>query len=209
MSAHPEVPEAAESVFGDRIVGARRFVAFLGEHGVERGVIGPREVVRLWDRHILNSAVLTELIPSAAMVIDVGSGGGFPGVPIALARPDVGISLVEPTARRIAWLQEIVEHLELDNVTIIRGRAEEVDIKPADIVTARAVAPLAKLARWCLPLVKPNGHLLALKGASATDEVQRDKYGVRKAGGRDVEVVQCGAGLLETPTTVVSVRRRG
>ncbi|MGH3466949.1 MAG: 16S rRNA (guanine(527)-N(7))-methyltransferase RsmG, partial [Thermocrispum sp.] len=146
---------------------------------------------------------------AGAFVVDVGSGGGFPGVPVAVARADVTVTLLEPMARRVDWLQEVVGTLGLEHVTVLRGRAEEnatrAAIGVADVVTARAVAPLAKLAGWCLPLVRPGGRLLALKGASVTDEVDRDAAAVRKAGGASVDVIRCGEAVLDVPTTVVAV----
>lgn len=203
------VPPEAQRLFGENTESAARFVDLLAERGVERGVIGPREIDRLWDRHVLNSAVLAELIPAEATVVDVGSGGGFPGVPLALARPDIEVTLLEPMARRIQWLTEVVDELGLTNVVVVRGRAEEKAIRTrlgeADIVTARAVAPLARLAEWCLPLVRAGGLLLALKGASAAEEVQRDASTVRKVGGESIDVVQCGVDVVETPTTVVVI----
>lgn len=203
------VPPEAQQLFGENTESAARFVDLLAERGVERGVIGPREIDRLWGRHVLNSAVLAELIPAEAIVVDVGSGGGFPGVPLALARPDIEVTLLEPMARRIQWLTEVVDELGLTNVVVVRGRAEEKTIRTqlgeADIVTARAVAPLARLAEWCLPLVRAGGLLLALKGASAAEEVQRDASTVRKVGGESIDVVQCGVDVVETPTTVVVI----
>src|SRR5437868_13263360 len=165
-TAHPVAPPAATHLFGARLPLAVRFAELLARHGVERGLIGPREVDRLWDRHVLNSAVIGERIPEGARVVDVGSGAGFPGVPLAIARPDLSIVLLEPMARRVDWLAEVAEKLELP-ITIVRGRAEERPVREqlggADIVTARAVAPLARLADWCLPLVRPDGFLVALK----------------------------------------------
>jgi 16S rRNA (guanine527-N7)-methyltransferase len=201
---------AAEQLFGERLPFAERFVALLTEHGVARGLIGPREVDRLWDRHVLNSAAIAELMPESATVTDVGSGAGLPGVPLAIARPDLRITLLEPMARRVTWLTEVVDELGLD-VRVVRGRAEEPGTRqavgPADVVTARAVAPLAKLAGWCLPLVAPGGWLMALKGESANEELARDADQVRRAGGVEQSVVTCGADLLPVPTTVVLVRR--
>jgi 16S rRNA (guanine527-N7)-methyltransferase len=200
----------AERLFGTRLPLAERYVDLLTEHGVVRGLIGPREVDRLWQRHMLNSAVVAELIPDGATVIDVGSGAGLPGVPLALARPDLRLTLLEPMARRVAWLTEVVAKLKID-VSIVRGRAEEPVIRQrlgqVDVVTARAVAPLAKLADWCLPLVRPSGQLLALKGESASEELERDADLVRRAGGIEQSVVCCGVGVVPVPTTVIAVRR--
>ena len=204
------VPEVAGRVFGDGLDGAVRYAELLREHGVERGLIGPREVDRLWDRHLLNSAVIAERVPGGATVVDVGSGAGLPGIPLALARPDLEITLVEPMARRVEWLDEVVDELGLD-IAVVRGRAEERSIRRrlgvVDVVTARAVAPLGRLAGWCLPLLREGGMMLALKGASARDEVTRDAVAVARAGGSEPEVSECGVGLLETPTTVVIVDR--
>jgi 16S rRNA (guanine527-N7)-methyltransferase len=204
------VARSAESVFGAHLPLAERLVDLLTEHGVPRGLIGPREVDRLWDRHVLNSAVLSELIPDGSTVVDVGSGAGLPGIPLAIARPDLQVTLLEPMARRVAWLTEVAEELDID-LRIERGRAEEPDVRrrigPADVVTARAVAPLAKLAGWCLPLVRPGGWLMALKGESASEELARDADLVRRAGGTEQSVVVCGADVLPVPTTVVLVRR--
>jgi 16S rRNA (guanine527-N7)-methyltransferase len=207
---HDTTSSAARRLFGDRLPLAERFVALLTEHGVSRGLIGPREVDRLWDRHVLNSAVIAELVPESATMVDVGSGAGLPGIPLAIARPDLRMTLLEPMARRIAWLTEVVDELGID-IEIRRGRAEEPDVRQAvggvDVVTARAVAPLAKLAGWCLPLAAPGGVLLALKGESANEELARDADLVRRAGGIEQSVVTCGADLLPVPTTVVLVRR--
>ena len=182
----------------------------LERYGVERGLIGPREVERLWDRHLLNSAVIGERIEPGVRVIDVGSGAGFPGVPLAIARPDLDLVLVEPMARRADWLNEVAETLKLD-VTVMRGRAEETALRgrvgAADVVTSRAVAPLARLAGWCLPLAREGGMMLAVKGASARDEVARDATAVARVGGGAPTVSECGVGVLETPTTVVRVER--
>jgi 16S rRNA (guanine527-N7)-methyltransferase len=200
----------AERLFGSHLPLAQRYADLLTEQGVPRGLIGPREVGRLWQRHILNSAVVAELIPRDATVVDVGSGAGLPGIPLALARPDLRITLLEPMARRVTWLSEVVAELDID-VRIVRGRAEEPEIRRqvggADVATARAVAPLAKLVGWCLPLVQPGGLLLALKGESAGEELARDADLVRRAGGTEQSVVCCGAGVLPVPTTVILVRR--
>lgn len=204
----PPVPVVAEGVFGARADDAARFVAMLSGDGVERGVIGPREVDRLWERHLLNSAVLGEVIPPGCRVLDVGSGAGLPGIALALARPDLTIALLEPMARRVDWLQEVVEGLDLP-IEVHRGRAEDRPVSSDwDVVAARAVAPLGRLTRWCLPLARPAGQLVALKGASAREEVSRDRAEIRRAGGDGIQVVECGASLLEPPATVVIVSRR-
>ncbi|MGH3868055.1 MAG: 16S rRNA (guanine(527)-N(7))-methyltransferase RsmG [Pseudonocardiaceae bacterium] len=200
----------AQAVFGDRYPLAERYAALLAGSGVGRGLIGPREADRLWERHLLNSAVLGELVPEGARVLDVGSGAGLPGIPLALARPDLAIVLLEPMARRVVWLEEVVAVLGLA-ISVHRGRAEDQWVRDElggnDIVTARAVAPLGRLAGWCLPLVAPGGRLLAVKGVSAEQEVVRDLDTVRTAGGVVVEIMRCGATIVQPPTTVIVVSR--
>jgi 16S rRNA (guanine527-N7)-methyltransferase len=207
---HVEPPPAAAAVFGDRLDLARRYVAHLAGTGVERGLLGPHEAPRMWERHVLNCAVVAELLPDGARVVDLGSGAGLPGIPLVLARPDLSVVLVEPLARRVDWLREVVEDLGL-SVRVERGRAEEPGVRGrwegADVVTARAVAPLARLAEWALPLLRPAGSLLALKGESAATEVARDAPAVRKLGGGDPRVVRCGVGVVDPPSTVVVVER--
>ncbi len=209
MQLHGESPIAA-SVFGGRLALARRYATHLVTTGVERGLVGPREAPRVWERHLLNCAVVAELLPDGARVVDLGSGAGLPGIPLALARPDISVVLVEPLARRVDWLREVVEDLGLP-VEIERGRAEEPGVRArwegADVVTARAVAPLARLAGWALPLLRTGGSLLALKGASAADEVTRDAGAVRRLGGAVPRVVRCGTGVVDPPSTVVVVER--
>lgn len=206
----PGTEVIADRLFGDRRPLANRYVELLAEQGVLRGLIGPREADRLWDRHVLNSAAVAELLPAESTLVDVGSGAGLPGIPLAIARPDLRITVLEPMARRIAWLTEVIGELGLD-VRIMRGRAEDPavrrDLPAQDAATARAVAPLAKLAGWCLPLVRPGGALMALKGESANEELARDADSVRGAGGVDASVVQCGADVLAEPTTVIVIRR--
>lgn len=206
----PPPPPSAGSVFGDRLALAARYVEHLAGSGVERGLIGPREHGRLWDRHVLNCAVLGELVPGGAKVVDVGSGAGLPGIPLALARPDLRIVLVEPLARRVDWLDEVVEDLGL-SIAVERGRAEESAVlrrwEGADVVTARAVGPLARLTGLCLPLVRRGGSMLALKGASVTEEIERDRSAVRAFGGGDPRILECGSGIVDPPTTVVAIER--
>src|SRR5262245_36061264 len=165
---------AADRLFGDRLTLAIAYARLLVTDGVTRGLIGPREAPRIWDRHLLNCAAVAELVPSGARVVDVGSGAGLPGIVLAVARPDVEVVLVEPLARRTVFLDAAVSALDLDRTTVVRARAEELApvrgrprIDRAEIVTARAVAPLDRLAAWCLPLVADGGRLLALKGESA------------------------------------------
>jgi 16S rRNA (guanine527-N7)-methyltransferase len=188
---------------------AQQFADLLATAGVVRGLIGPREAPRLWDRHLLNCAAVTELISPAATVIDVGSGAGLPGIVLAVARPDISVILVEPLARRTAFLDEAVAQLGLTSqVTVERGRAEEfVGRLSAAVVTARAVAPLDRLAGWCLPLTTLGGRLLALKGMTAADEVSDTAAAVAKLGGGSAVIRQCGAGVIEPPTTVVEIVR--
>lgn len=205
-----EPPAEASIVFGDRLDLAVQYCHALASAGVERGLIGPREVPRLWDRHILNCAVIGELIPQGATVVDVGSGAGLPGIPLAIARPDLRITLVEPLLRRTVFLAEFIESAGL-NVTVVRGRAEQSGVKKeaggADVVTSRAVAPLSRLAGWSMPLVHEHGRMLALKGISAAEELERDRDELTRAGAGKAEVLECGVGVLATPTVVISAER--
>ncbi|ATL71361.1 16S rRNA (guanine(527)-N(7))-methyltransferase RsmG [Nocardia terpenica] len=206
----PAAIAAAETLFGDRLPLAERYHDELAVQGVERGLIGPREVPRLWERHILNCAVISELIPEGAAVVDIGSGAGLPGIPLAIARPDLRVTLVEPLLRRTIFLAEFIESIGL-GVTVVRGRAEQSDVRKeaggADVVTSRAVAPLAKLAQWSLPLVRDHGRMLALKGSSAAEELERDREDLIRAGGGNAEVLECGVGIVSPPTVVLSVER--
>lgn len=203
----PEPPPAATIVFGNRLPWVRRYVRHLATTGVEWGLLGPREVPRLWERHVLNCAVLTDLLPASARVVDIGSGAGLPGIALALRRPDLEITLVEPLLRRVEWLTMVLDDLGLENVTVRRARAEDlVGELAVPYVTARAVASLDRLCRWALPLLEPGGELLAIKGRSAVDEVARTATAVRKAGGRSTQVVELAAELLDDPVTVVRVR---
>jgi 16S rRNA (guanine527-N7)-methyltransferase len=208
----PEPPPAAARLFGDRLPAMRAYASLLASAGVERGLIGPREVTRLWDRHLLNCAVLGELIGPGAAVCDVGSGAGLPGLVLALHRPDLSVVLVEPLLRRSTFLTEAVEQLGLgDRVRVHRGRAEEPATRTAaggaDVVTARAVAPLERLVGWCLPLARPGGELLAIKGSTAADEVAAASAAVARLGAAAVTIHGVGAGLVDPQTTVVRVVR--
>lgn len=194
------------AVFGEHLDQARRFVAHLATTGVGRGLLGPREVPRLWERHVLNCAVVEQLIPPDRRVVDVGSGAGLPGIAVAILRPDLRMTLLEPLLRRVEWLQEVIDDLGLAQVSVTRGRAEEyVGTISADVVVVRAVAPLAVLAGWCLPLLRPGGELLAVKGRRAAEELGKSEEALRRAGGVRWDLLRVGEGLLEEPTTVVRV----
>ena len=197
--------EAAQRLFGDRLALAECYTKHLASSGIVRGLIGPREAPRLWERHVLNCAVVQELIPENARVVDVGSGAGLPGLCLALARPDIAITLVEPLERRVQWLDEVIEDLELPNVTVLRTRAEQAktQLKNVDVVTARAVSALTGLMDITLPLLKGSGQLLALKGRSAQDEVDKAKKKFNRFGVRSAEVLTVCEDLLSEPTTVV------
>lgn len=198
---------AAEQIFGNRLDLAKRYVEHLATSGIERGLIGPREVPRLWSRHVLNCAVVAELIDDGAKVADVGSGAGLPGLCLAIARPDLYLTLIEPLERRVVWLEEVVMDLGLDNVEIIRARAEQaVEKVDCDVVTARAVSALNTLAPLTIPLLGGTGELLAIKGRSAEDEISRAAKTIKKLGGIQTEVLTAGAGILSEPTTVVRVK---
>jgi 16S rRNA (guanine527-N7)-methyltransferase len=197
---------AAEKLFGDRLGLARRYVEHLATSGLERGLIGPREVPRLWSRHVLNCAVIESEFASESTVADVGSGAGLPGLCLALARPDLTMVLIEPLERRVIWLEEVVEDLGLENVRVLRMRAEQaVDLVNADYVTARAVSALSKLVPITLPLLGGSGTLVAIKGRSAGEEVEKAAKAIKKYGGHSAEVRVVGEGLLEEPTTVVRI----
>ena len=167
-------PAVVSQVFApSRLPDLERYAALLASEGVLRGLIGPREVPRLWDRHLVNCGLLAPLIPEGARVADLGSGAGLPGLVLALARPDLRVTLIEPMARRVAFLTEACETLGLDRVTVVRGRAEQsLDRHAFDVVTSRALAPLPQLLAWSLPLVASGGAMLAMKGASAADEIE-------------------------------------
>ena len=214
----PEVPAAppvAAVVFGDALPAAERYVARLATDGVTRGLIGPREVGRLWERHVLNSAAVAEAVPEGSRVVDIGSGAGLPGIPLGLARPDLSVTLVEPMARRVEFLTEVVAELEESlggsRWTVVRGRAEERSVIAAvgtvDVVTARAVAPLPRLAAWCRGLLRPGARLVALVGATAVAELPSVLAELRAAGMTDVEPRAVGAGLGDAATTVVVMTR--
>lgn len=201
-------PTEASAVFGENLERARRFTAALGEHGEERGLIGPLEPARLWSRHILNSAVAAPLFASGARVGDVGSGAGLPGIVLAIARPDVQWVLIEPMERRVTWLQEQKDALGLDNVEMVRARGEEwTEGAVLDAVTARAVSALKTLIPLTAPLVRVGGELVLLKGANAANEVDAAAKQIRKYGLDDIRVEMVGDGVIAEPTRVVRATR--
>lgn len=200
----PPAPEEARGVFpSQRLELVERYAALLATDGIVRGLIGPREADRLWDRHLLNSAAMADLVPSGATVCDVGSGAGLPGLVVAIARPDVEMTLVEPLLRRTTFLSEVVESLALENVDVVRGRAEALHgLRTFDLVTSRAVAPLPRLLEWSMPLVKPQGAMVAMKGSSVEQEIVDAQETLTALGCAAPEVLQVGE---LSPTTLVRV----
>lgn len=195
-------PDSAAKIFGDRAELARRFTTALALHGEERGLIGPLELPRLWTRHILNSAVIAPLF--SGRVGDVGSGAGLPGLVLAIARPDVEWVLIEPMERRVNWLSEQVAELGLDNVEVVRSRAEDWRRGPVlDAVTARAVSALRTLVPLTAPLVRDGGELIFLKGSRAAAEIEAAQKQLRKFHVSDVRVEFVGEGVLSEPSRVV------
>ena len=186
---------------------ALRFVEVLADTGVSHGLIGPREVPRLWDRHVLNCAVIADAFPLGARLVDVGSGAGLPGVALAIVRPDLDVHLVEPMLRRTQWLSDVVADLGIENVTVHRGRAEDLPgTLSAPWVTARAVARLDKLARWCVPLLETGGTLVAMKGRSAATELEEDRRALQRLGLVSAVVSEHGGAVLEEPVLTVDLR---
>jgi 16S rRNA (guanine527-N7)-methyltransferase len=190
-------------VFGSALDGARVFAQMLATRGVEQGLIGPHEVPILWDRHLLNCAVVAELIDvGTGTVVDLGSGAGLPGIVLALIRPDLSITLLEPMERRCRFLADCITELGLTNADVLRGRAEDTVMR-ADVVTARAVAPLGRLAELAMGLVRPGGMVLAIKGRTAAEELKNARPVLRRLGARSAEVVRAGQGKVVPATTVV------
>jgi 16S rRNA (guanine527-N7)-methyltransferase len=203
VGAAVPVPPGATIVFGPALSVAVRFAGLLATRGLEQGLIGPREVPRLWDRHLLNCAVVAELIDRRCRtLVDIGSGAGLPGLVLAMVLPDVAVTLLEPMDRRCRFLAGCVTELELANVTVLRARAEDATVK-ADVATARAVAPLPRLAELAVGLVRPGGMVLAIKGRTAVQELTDAEPVLRRIGARSAEVVRAGHGKVVPATTVV------
>ena len=203
----PSVPDVARRVFRlDRLPLAEAYAEALATAGVERGLIGPREAPRLWDRHLLNCAVLGDLLPQGATVADIGSGAGLPGLVLAIHRPDLRMTLIEPLLRRTTFLEELVDQLGLDNVEVVRGRADLLHGKRTfDVVTSRAVAPLGRLLEWSMPLVGAQGALVAMKGSSIATEIEEAADVLDALGCAAPTVSILGEDLLEQSTLAVRV----
>jgi 16S rRNA (guanine527-N7)-methyltransferase len=201
---------AASAMFGPRLELAERYADILASGGVERGLLGPREVDRLWDRHLLNSAAIGELLESKARVVDIGSGAGLPGIALVISRPDLRMILVEPLLRRSEFLHEIVAELGLP-IEVVRGRAEEPWVREqvggSDAAVSRAVASLDKLTKWSMPLLRQDGLMIAIKGERAPDEVREHRRAMERSGAVDLRVVACGENYLDQPATAVVARR--
>ena len=206
----PPPPDAAAKIFGDRIGVAERYAELLADMGVEWGLIGPREVERSWERHLLNCAAVAELLAPGERVADIGSGAGLPGLPVVIAKPEVRVVLVESLSRRAEFLRMAVADLGLD-VEVVRGRAEDAAVRETaggcDAVVSRAVASLDKLTRWSLPLLRPGGRMVAIKGERAPAELLEHRRVMTTLGAIDARVVECGVSCLSPPTTVVVARR--
>ncbi len=202
------VPDAAPAVFGAALPSVQAYAALLAGPGVERGLLGPREAPRLWERHLLNCAGLSELIEDGSVVLDLGSGAGLPGIVLALLRPQIQLVLVEPLLRRATFLTEVVQTLGLRTVVVRRARAEELHgAVEVDVITARAVAPLERLGGWAMPLLRPGGRLLALKGEQAQAELDAALPVLRRVGAASADVVQVGSVTLSTDSRVVVATR--
>jgi len=201
----PPPPEAAV-VFGLELERAREYAGLLATDGVTRGLIGPRETARLWDRHLINCAVVAELLPEHGELVDIGSGAGLPGLVLAMLRPSLRVILVESMLRRCVFLEECAGRLGLENVRVVRGRAEDLaGTIRADVATARAVAPLDRLAGWAAGLLRPGGELLAIKGQSAAEELEAARPALRRLRTRSAGVQRAGRGRVISATTVVRV----
>lgn len=199
-----ETPPAVRRLYPDAVGGLSVYAELLATDGLIRGLIGPREVPRLWERHLLNCAVIEQVIPQGASVADVGSGAGLPGLVLAIVRPDLSVTLIEPLLRRTTFLDEAVAGLALSNVEVLRARAEDVD-RTFDVVASRAVAPLPKLAGWCLPLCRPGGLMVAMKGSSAEDELSAAGPALDQLGAAERTIRRVAVDGVDHATTVVTI----
>lgn len=207
-SIAPAPSRSASEVFGDRLPIAIAYAELLATTGIEHGLIGPRETPKLWDRHIVNCAVMESLLPHLSKVIDIGSGAGLPGLVLAIARPDLQVTLIEPLQRRTNWLEVAVKELGLSHVRVWRGRAEEFAGRvQVPYVTARAVARLDKLYGWAAPLLPEGGKLIALKGQSAGEELAECSARLTRMGGLNANVISVGEGLVDPPSRIIEVTR--
>ena len=204
----PSAPDVARRVFSETLQIAEAYAARLATDGTERGLIGPREVPRLWERHLVNCALVTDLVDPSTSVCDVGSGAGLPGIVMAIRRPDLAVTLVEPLLRRTTFLEEVVADLGLENVEVVRGRADALHgQRTFDVVTSRAVAPMDRLSRWSLPLVRSGGAFLAMKGSSVRAEVDSAATIISAGGGVVDGIIELGADILDPPVRVVRVMK--
>jgi len=202
----PRPPRAAGEIFGEHLPLAVRYADLLVSTGIEHGLVGPREAPKVWERHLVNCAVVESLLPHRSRLIDIGSGAGLPGVALAIARPDLKVTLIEPLARRTRWLDDVVAQLGLTQVTVQRARAEDMGaLIQAPIVTARAVARLDKLATWSWPLLPQGGRLLALKGESAETELEETTPTLQTLGLARSAVHEVGADVLAVPVRVIEL----
>lgn len=201
----PAAPDSARTYLGDQFEVMSRYVEHLATTAISHGLIGPRERETLWTRHVMNCAVLGEIIDPNSSVIDVGSGAGLPGLVLGISRPDLEVTLVEPLLRRSTWLSMVVDELGLTNVTVRRDRAEAVHDLRADVVTSRAVARLDRLAAWCAPLVVTDGRVIAIKGMTAQEELDETREALVALGMVDARIVHCGIGVVDPPTTAVDL----
>ena len=205
MTGAPSPPPAASDVFGSALPTAIAYADLLADAGVERGLVGPREVERIWERHLLNCAAVSMAVPHGAAVTDIGSGAGLPGLPLALARSDVRVTLVEPLLRRSTFLAEAVQMLGLPSIHVVRARAEDLPPRSVEVVVARAVAPLDKLARSTLPLLRPGGRLVAMKGRAAEQELAAATTTLRRLRARSFDVRDLVLPGVEATRAVVVV----
>jgi len=206
----PPPPEIAEAIFGPRLGLAQRYAELLADTGVDWGLLGPHEVDRIWERHLLNCGVVAELLQPGVRIADIGSGAGLPGVALAIAEPGLDVVLIESLLRRSEFLRMVATELGLD-VEVLRGRAEDPAVRESaggrDAVVSRAVAPLDKVTRWSMALLRPDGRMLAIKGERAADELRKHRRVMTSLGAVDARVVECGVKHLSPPTTVVVARR--